>query len=396
MSNTWTDFKDTVKAAVNLKELVEEYTKLTPVGNNVWSGRCPHPDHEDKTPSFRVYKNKNGSWSFKCFGCQDIHEKKGENNNYGSDCFAFLQWMSNYKGSKKVLTFMDALTMLAEKEGISRPAANDTYESLCNSNEKQTIMAEQNLLPNVTHYLVQRGLDLDDIKQWRIGCLPFKENNKTVLRITFPLFNRQKRIVGFSSRLLIEQEGFPKYVNSSNSVIFQKRSYLYGQHLLNFNNRDIILTEGQFDVILAAKYGLLNVTAVLGSSFTEEHAVLIKKQNMIPTFIFDNDPAGIAAVERAIKVCKKKDLSAKICILPIGQDLAEMAVTLKELLPSWIENHTVPAWRYLLEDTAVRYDAALTKLRQSLIPRINMALPVDQDDQVLMKSFVKERFGITL
>lgn len=396
MANTWADFKDTVKASVNLKDLVEEYTVLTPIGSNIWSGRCPHPDHEDKTPSFRVYKNKNNSWSFKCFGCQDIHEKKGENNNYGSDCFAFLQWMSDYKGSKKVLTFMEALTILAEKEGIPKPAINNEYESLFNSNEKQTAMAEQNMLPNVTHYLVQRGLDYDDIKQWRIGCLPFKESNKTILRIVFPLFNRQKRIVGFSSRLLKEQEDFPKYVNSSNSAIFQKRNYLYGQHLLNLNNHDIIVTEGQFDVILAVKYGLPNVTAVLGSSFTEEHAAWIKKQKMAPTFIFDHDPAGVTAVERAIKICKEKELSANVCMLPIGQDLAEVAVTLKDILPEWIVNHTVPAWRYLLEDTAIRYDAALNNLRQSLIPRINMALPVNQDDQILMKSFVKERFGIFL
>ena len=396
MISTWNDLKDRVKASVNLKELAEEYTVLTPAGFNVWSGHCPHPDHDDKTPSFRVYKNRNGTWSFRCFGCQDIHEKKGQNGNYGSDCFAFLQWMSDYKGSPKVLTFMDSLTMLAEREGITWTYNDKQAEVMFKANEQKCYLAEQNLLSNVKGYLLKRGLSREDIRTWRIGAWPYKENGKTVLRITFPLFNRQKKIAGFSSRLLRENEELPKYKNSKNSTVFQKGSYLYGCHLVNTSLPDIRVTEGQFDVILAVKYGLQNTVATLGTSFTQDHALWIKQHKLIPTFIFDNDKAGIAAVDRSVNICNSVELSSKVCILPQGYDLAEFALNSKEALVPWIESHTTPFWHYKLSEVSLRYESALQDLRRSVLPDIRNSVPVTQEDKILMKTFVKERFGITL
>lgn len=396
MISQWTELRDRVKASVNLKELAEQYTPLTPVGHNVWSGHCPHPDHHDRTPSFRVFKNKNGTWSFRCFGCQGLHEKKGQNGNYGSDCFAFLQWMSDYTGSPKVLTFMDALLELAERQGYEIPYKDKDSELLLKRNREKCRLAQGNLLPMVKRYLFNRGLDTDDISLWQIGAWPYREQGQTVLRITFPLFNRQKDIVGFSSRILKDSADIPKYKNSKSSVVFQKRSYLYGYHLLDTTCHDIRITEGQFDVILAVKYGLKNVVATLGTSFTEEHAVQIKSRNMIPTFVYDNDNAGIAATERALSICQEKELSAKVCVLPREQDLADLAVSLKEKLPLWIMSHSVPAWQYRLSDIAVQYEARLQELRRSILPDIRSAVPAAQEDKILMKTFVKERFGITI
>ena len=396
MKVQWTELKDKVKASVNLKELVEEYTVLTPAGNNVWSGHCPHPDHNDRTPSFRVYKNSNGTWSFRCFGCQDIYEKKGQNGNYGSDCFAFLQWMSDYKGSPKVLTFMDSLKTLAEREGITWTYDNKQAESAFKTNEQFCSLAEKNLLSNVKAYLLKRGLNEEDIRMWRIGAWPYKEGGKTVLRITFPLFNRMGKIAGFSSRLLKEEGEFSKYKNSSNSSVFQKGKYLYGQHLVDISLPDIRITEGQFDVILATKYGLKNVVATLGTSFTQDHALWIKQHTLIPTFIFDNDKAGIAAIDRAANVCNSIGLSSKVCILPQNCDLAEFASDKKGTLSTWIEHHTVPTWYYKLSDIAVTYESALQELRRSILPDIRNVMPVNQEDKILMQTFVKERFGIVL
>lgn len=396
MISQWTELRDAVKASVNLKELVEEYTTLIPVGHNVWSGHCPHPDHNDKTPSFRVFKNNNGSWSFRCFGCQGIHEKKGQNGNYGSDCFAFLQWMSDYVGSQKVLTFMDSLLQLAKRQGFTVPQRNDNDILLLKKNKQKCLLAHGNLLPVVKQYLFNRGLDISDINLWQIGAWPYKENGRTVLRITFPLFNKQKEVIGFSSRALKESDDIPKYKNSKSSTVFQKKNYLYGLHLLDTACHDIMITEGQFDVILAVKYGFKNVVATLGTSFTEEHAVQIKSKNMIPTFIYDNDSAGVAATERALSICKEKELSSKVCMLPQGKDLADLAVSLKEKLPLWIISHSVPAWQYRLSDIAIQYEAQLQELRRSILPDIRSAVPVTQEDKILMKTFVKERFGIII
>ena len=396
MISTWNDLKDRVKASVNLKELAEEYTVLTPAGYNVWSGKCPHPDHEDRTPSFRVFRNKNNTWSFRCFGCQGIHEKKGQNGNYGSDCFAFLQWMSDYKGSPKVLTFMDTLLLLAEREGIALPKSDKKTEVLYQKNEQQCVLAQSNILPNVKRYLLNRGLDDNDINFWRIGAWPYKEGNKTVLRITFPLFNRQKKIAGFSARLLKEQDDIPKYRNSKTSEIFQKGKYFYGCHLINLSCHDIIITEGQFDVILATKYGLENVVATLGTSFTEDHAAWIKQHNMNPTFIYDNDSAGIAAMKRSYDICNGINLSAGVCLLPLNHDLADFAAVQKDNLQSWIKTHSVPGWLWQMKDVSVRYESALQNLRRSLLTDIRTIIPSVQEDKILMSTFVKERFGITL
>ena len=396
MKVQWSELRDKVKASVNLKELVEEYTSLTATGRNVWSGHCPHPDHKDKTPSFRVFKNSNGTWSFKCFGCQDIYEKKGQNGNYGSDCFAFLQWMSDYKGSKKVLTFTESLLMLAEREGITVITDNNDSKNLLKQLEYKCKLSQSNLLSNVKGYLFSRGLNEEDIRKWRIGSWLYKENNRNVFRVTFPLFNRKSEVIGFSSRILKDQENVPKYINSKNSLVFQKRNYLYGQHLLDISCHDIRITEGQFDVILATKYGLQNVVATLGTSFTEDHASLMKKYNLVPTFIYDNDIAGIKATERALDICQKQVLSAKVCTLPDGYDLADFSVLKKETLSSWISEHTVPSWLWKLEDVAVRYEASLQALRHSVLPDIRNAMPVTQEDKILMNTFVKERFGIVL
>lgn len=392
----WSALRDKVKETISLKDLVEQYTTLKPIGNNVWSGHCPHPDHDDRIPSFRLFKNKNGQYTFKCFGCQDIHAKKGQNGNYGTDCFAFLQWMSDYKGSKKVLSFMDTLLILADKAGLPIPTKEE-HTQLYQQNEDYSKLVRQNLSPSVLRYLYNRGLDDNDINKWKIGSWPFEEGGQTIIRIVFPLFDIYSRIVGFSSRVLEEtNKDIPKYRNSKTSPIFQKKGYLYGCHLINNNQSNVIVTEGQFDVILAMKYNVTNVVATLGTGFSEDHVTFLKKKKLVPTFVYDNDQAGITATLRAIYICNKQCLSSNVCTLPNGQDLAEAALVLKEDLPQWINDHSVPSWQHCLEDAAIRYEAKLQKLRSSILPDIRRAIPVSEEDKILMKTFVKERFGITL
>ena len=86
------DFIDKVKESTDLLELISEYTELKKEGRYIWRGRCPHPDHNDSTYSFTV-NTKTNSWC--CYGCHS--DKKGVNNNYGSDCIAFIQWINKGK-----------------------------------------------------------------------------------------------------------------------------------------------------------------------------------------------------------------------------------------------------------------------------------------------------------
>lgn len=122
------NFKDKIKQKINLLELIKEYTDLKPAGDNIWQGRCPHPDHDDTTPSFRVWKNNDNTWSWACMGCH-VGKKDTKDNkyrNYGSDCFAFVQWMSDHKNSKHIYSFTESIMVLADKYNIPSSANNLT------------------------------------------------------------------------------------------------------------------------------------------------------------------------------------------------------------------------------------------------------------------------------
>jgi len=401
----WSDLPAKLRETVNLKEIVERYTKLTPAGCNEWTGRCPHPDHEDKNPSFRLYKHKDGSFSFWCFGCHNNgFLNKKNNRHYGTDCIDFIRWISDYKGSDNVLSYPAAARYLAQEVDIEiqdkRVIDNPEVKRLLESNKKIADDAHDRLLnyQAVLQYLQNRGLDNSDIEKWHLGVAYYEEEqSKSVQRITFPLYDSKSDIIGFISRAMpmINYNG-KKYKNSSASAVFQKRTYLYGEHLLQHSCNTAIITEGPLDVILATKYGLSNVLATLGTSFTEEHAVFLKEKRLVPIISYDGDSAGQKAAKNAVMICKEMGITANVCVLPTDQDMADMAVTLKGELSAFVEDNTIPGWQFLLNNAVTLYDAGVHKLRQRIMSDITQAIPVNEEDRTLMASFVKERFGILL
>ena len=157
-----------------------------------------------------------------------------------------------------------------------------------------------------------------------------------------------------------------------------------------------IITEGPLDVILATKYGLSNVLATLGTSFTEEHAAFLKEKRLEPIISYDGDSAGQKATKNAVMICKEMGITANVCVLPTDQDMADMAVALKGELSAFVEDNTIPGWQFLLNNAVTLYDAGVHKLRQRIMSDITQAIPVNEEDRTLMASFVKERFGILL
>ena len=397
----WSDLPAKLRETVNLKEIVERYTKLIPAGRNEWTGRCPHPDHEDKNPSFRLYKHKDGSFSFWCFGCHNNgFLNKKNNRHYGTDCIDFIRWISDYKGSENVLSYPAAARYLAQEVDIEIVIDNPEVKRLLESNKKIADDAHNRLLnyQAVLQYLQNRGLDNSDIEKWHLGVAYYEEEqSKSVQRITFPLYDSKSDIIGFISRAMpmINYNG-KKYKNSSASAVFQKRTYLYGEHLLQRSCNTAIITEGPLDVILATKYGLSNVLATLGTSFTEEHAAFLKEKRLEPIISYDGDSAGQKATKNAVMICKEMGITANVCVLPTDQDMADMAVALKGELSAFVEDNTIPGWQFLLNNAVTLYDAGVHKLRQRIMSDITQAIPVNEEDRTLMASFVKERFGILL
>ena len=304
-----------IKDKTDILDLVSEYVKLEKRGRN-YIGLCPF--HDEKTPSFTVSEDKQ---ICHCFGC-----KKGGN------VFQFTQEI-------KDLSFVEAVKELGERINISVDIGNSSdYTSQIASNDLtmiemhelmheyyqyallKTVEGEEALnyltkrgfteeliksrgigyAPNHTHFchdfLQQKGYDIE--LAYEAGLLSRNEENFSYFdrfrdRIMFPLNNAQGRIVGYSGRTYNNQE--PKYLNSPETPIFQKRRLLYNldnarKHIRK--NDEAILLEGFMDVIKSDSSGLKPVIASMGTAISDEHITVLKKLTSHITLMFDGDFAG--------------------------------------------------------------------------------------------------------
>ncbi len=377
------DFIEEVKNSVDLVELVSRYTDLSKVGTDTYAGRCPNPNHKDSDPSFLVFADQQ-SWC--CYGCHQGNKYKGKNHddtNYGSDCFAFLQWINKGK-----INVRQAILQLAKEHNLPIPSEENT--SAYKKNSILTKCYQMDLKDNALEYMIQRGLSEKDCKDWQIGW----DGHKFV----FPLFDKYKRICGYSRRWKKTPEGrSDKYRNSSASSVFFKSNYLYGMHLLDTNEDYIYITEGTLDVILSNKYGLKNVVGTLGTSFTDNHALEIKRLKKIPIFIMDGDEAGLKAIHRAINKLSAINVHAKLVILPEGKDLADMSNELKEGITDYIVQNTITYGYFLSRTTIDSYNQKLYELRQSLYPELKQIIKNAPDiEKDILIDFIANSIGVNI
>ena len=202
------DFIDEVKQSVDMLELAGRYTDLKKIGDGIYGGRCPNPNHRDSDPSFTVFE-KDQSWC--CYGCHQGNKYRGkthEDTNYGSDCFAFMQWITKGK-----LNWRQAILKLAEENDILLP--DDENNALYKTNFSLAYSYTINLKGAPLDYLTNRGLDNLDCQRWMLGF--------DGVKIVFPLLDRYKRILGFSRRWLVTPDNCrDKYRISKTSDICNK------------------------------------------------------------------------------------------------------------------------------------------------------------------------------
>ncbi len=355
--------KDEIKDKLDIVEVIGQYVKLQKAGSS-FKGLCPF--HHDKTPSFFVSPPRQ-IWH--CFGC-----------GAGGDIFTFIMKMEN-------VDFPTALRMLAEKAGVKlrfeNPQRRSEKEKLIQINESASQFFEKNLWQNqeVLKYLQKRGLEEDIIKLFHLGWAPDdwrsllnyltkkdyrvadviaaglainKEepteiSNRTQKReskiencydrfrsrIMFPINDSVGHHCGFTGRVLkgkdpmktvrdIEQVG--KYVNTPQSLIFNKSMLLYGLFQSKKYLHDegcTLLVEGQMDFLAAWQAGIKNVVATSGTALTDSHLNLLKRYNKNLVLGFDMDEAGEKAAERSIDLALAKDMEVKILLLPQEKDLAD-------------------------------------------------------------------------
>ncbi len=331
-----------IKNAVDIVEVISEYLPLKRAGKR-YRALCPF--HADKDPSFYVHTERQ---NYRCFGC-----------GAAGDVFSFIQKMDN-------LTFPEAIRAIARRAGIEiemgEPSGKTT--AILKANEFacrffEHVLKERNEGAPAREYLEQRGISRESATHFRLGYAPpgweslkefasSKNMDKDSLaqagllitssrgtlidffrqRLMFPIFDTRSRVIAFGGRVL--DDSLPKYINSPESPVFRKSATLYG---LNFAKASImaekcaIVTEGYTDVIKAHEKSAQQVTATLGTAFTEDHARILKRYAGKVCVIFDSDSAGRKAAERSLEILLTQDIEVLVSQLPGGQDLFDYLKT---------------------------------------------------------------------
>ena len=312
-------FMDEMRRRVSLAQLIGKYVKLTRRSNG-HLGLCPF--HQEKTPSFNV---RDDEGYYHCFGC-----------GVSGDAITFLR-------EKEGLDFMEAVQHLADKAGMTVPnhemqdpetkARNDKILTVLNDAARYFESALIEKEPQALNYLKERGFDQDAITTFRLGYAPKSglieglkrfghtdkdmleagllrvskqdQNNKYAFfrhRLMFPIINNRDQVIAFGARTLSQNQE-PKYLNSSESAVFQKKYNLYGVRLAREgcrNNLPLVVAEGYMDVIAIQQSGVAAAVAPLGTALTEEQIKLLWRIHDVPILCFDGDKAGKSATLQAL------------------------------------------------------------------------------------------------
>ena len=346
---------DQIKSKIDIVSLVSSYIKLEKAGTN-FKGKCPF--HNEKTPSFFVSPDRG---SYYCFGCQ----AKG-------DIFTFVQ---EFEG----LDFIGSLKVLADRAGVELEhynAGEKTEKQRLHSVLEQAVFFyEKKLSENkvATDYLHKRGVSDKTIKDFRIGLASaewrdlydyllersvtakdmlavglIKQKDETDSyydtfrgRIMFPINDSSGRVVGFSGRALAPDDKTPKYLNSPETVLFNKSEILFG---LDKAKKDIrvkdysILVEGQMDLIMLHQVGITNAVASSGTALTETHLVKLRRLSNRIIMSYDGDSAGFSASNRSSQLALSLGMELKLAVMPEGQDPADLAKENVEKLKECLRN----------------------------------------------------------
>lgn len=332
-----------IKSRIDIVPFIQGYVKLSRAGIN-WKGLCPF--HSEKSPSFMVSPTR-ATWH--CFGCSK-----------GGDIFKFLMELDHVE-------FRDALKQLAERAGVELvkedPRLRSERERQYNVVETATKFYEAHLArnPAVMDYLKRRGLKEETIKEFRIGYAPdswdaldvflmnkgfsgkeFVESGLGIKsdrrensyydrfrnRVMFPITDSAGRVVGFSGRIFErgKKTDEPKYVNSPQTLIYDKSRILYpfdkAKEAIRKKNRCVIV-EGQMDVIMSHQAGIREAVAVSGTALTEKHLEILKRLTDTLISSFDTDAAGETATRRSLDMAAEFDFNRKVAVIREGKDPAE-------------------------------------------------------------------------
>ncbi len=394
---------ENVKAVNDIIEVIGSRLRLSRSGSN-FRALCPF--HSEKSPSFFVSETMQ---RYKCFGCGEM-----------GDVFTFLE---KYEG----MTFAESLRYLAERANISLtsfvPDGEEEnrrllLEILDLSKEYYQFLLEKHAQGKLAReYLQVRGVTADARKVFTLGyAMPHWDGLTTYLikkkhydplvveqtglivrrrggtgyydrfrhRLVFPLRNHRGQIVGFSGRLLdstasaqgqkLDHEE-PKYLNTPETALYHKGQMIYGysEFLQEIRKKkEIVLVEGEFDVISSSQAHVLNVGGLKGSALTADHAKLLGRTVDTIILSLDADSAGVEATKRAIAVIKQTPISREtpleLRVLPItgGKDPDDVARTDPKQWRTLVKA-SIPAYEFLIRTACQQHDVSSSSGKTSIL-----------------------------
>ena len=335
-----------VRSAVNIADFIGQYVQLKKAGKNLF-GLCPF--HEERTPSFSVNEQKQ---IFHCFSC-----------GRGGNVFSFIMDLENLSFPEAVVKVADFghIDLPASYTAQSQPAAPkdqqqaDLLKLYADSAKMyQHILVNTELGEPALKYLHERGLDDETIKTFGIGYAPanqllldffqehqtdyqllrqsglFIENqagdlrDRFVDRVLFPIKDASGRVIAFSGRILKKSPNEPKYLNSPETKLFNKRSVLFNFDLARGpirQQKSVVLFEGFMDVIAAYRSGIQNGVASMGTSLTDEQIYMLERVTDTLYVCYDSDMPGQKATDRALKLLGGNSrLNLGVIQMPDGMD----------------------------------------------------------------------------
>lgn len=365
-----------VKKKIDIIDFIGSYVQLKKTGRN-FKATCPF--HNEKTASFVVSPERQ-IWH--CFGtCGD-----------GGDVIKFLM---KWEG----ISFFEALKELAEKYGIKLKTTNfedkewQRKQKLLQINSFaaeyfEYLLHKTDFGEKAKKYLEDRKISTQVIKKFQIGYAPsswdsllrFLTKKKYLSqdifdaglvvrgnrgsfydrfrgRIIFPIKDIRGNIVGFSGRLLDSAEKEAKYINTPETIIYHKRETLYGINLAKDAMKkegNVLLVEGEFDVISPYQYGIENVVAIKGSAVTKEQLILLKRYVQKVTLALDMDTAGEEAIKRGIEESENLDLDVNVIHFENGKDPDEAVRTNPAAFKKILEK-PIPIYDFIIELAQKKY-----------------------------------------
>ncbi len=330
-----------INQRINIVEVVQDFVTLEKRGNRYW-GLCPF--HTEKTPSMSVDPDKN---LFYCFGCHK-----------GGTMFTFLMEVEH-------IPFVEAAEKLAQRAGIEinsenrdpeaergKRALSDLYARITST--FHYLLTEHEMGHKAKAYLAERGFGEASIERFQLGYAPedrrwlyrflrqknyseeflaasglfskkYKDYSIFSGRVIFPIRSAGGDVVAFGGRNITGGE--PKYINSPETELYQKRRILFGLNRAVKGiqrNRRVLIVEGYFDVLAFFEAELPFAVAPLGTALTEEQARVLRRYADRATLVFDDDRAGIQAARRGIEVMEKVGMQCDVVVPHGGKDPADI------------------------------------------------------------------------